>query len=233
MPTDPRKRQKRLERRATRRKDKKQGVAQAHGGGLPAQLSAACQFPVLHCWISNSLEPEGIGWVVLSRAFPNGQVAAVSFLVDLYCLGVKEAFAEVLHRTAYDSKYVRKINTNMPSRSVPPAEARKLLEDAVTYARGLGLAPHADYQQALLLFGDADAAQSNAHWEFGKDGKPFFISGPRDGPERCRHIISTLLKSCGGPGGFDFLIRVNPEDMDRYLPAGARLMPKKDEETQP
>src|SRR5205823_5430279 len=141
----PRKRQKKLEKRAAARKQKKQSVVRSQSAGLPGQLTAAARFPVLNCWISDSLGPNGIGWVVLSRELPNGQVAVVSFLVDRYCLGVKDVWAEVLHRTAYNNKYVRKVNTDMPSRSVGPAEARKLVEQAVEYARAIGLSPHPDY----------------------------------------------------------------------------------------
>src|SRR5262245_15401924 len=128
MPSDPRRRQKKLERRSTRRKEKKHLQVREHSAGLAERLTEAARFPVLHCWIGDSLKEQGIGWVVLSRELPNRQVAAVSFLVDPYCLGVKGAFAEVLDRSSYDGKYLRKMTREMPSRSVSPAEARKLLE---------------------------------------------------------------------------------------------------------
>ena len=84
-------------------------------------------------------------------------------------------------------------------------DARKLLEEAVAYARSIGFQPHADYLTALRLFGDVAAADSQATFEFGKDGKPFFESGPYDTPERCRRIITTLTNTCG-PGNFDFMV---------------------------
>jgi hypothetical protein len=204
MPADPRKRQKKLERRAAKRKEKKHSVIRSQSSGLPGQLSAASKFPVLNCWI---VEEDGIGSLHLSRAFPNGQVAAANFLVDRWCLGIKDTWAEVLHRTAYDEKYLRDRGADLPPpRHLKPEDARKLLEDAVEYARGLGFAPHADYSKAVLLFGDIDPAQSTAEFEFGKDGKPFFVSGPNDTPERCKQIVATLLNNCG-PGNFDYLIR--------------------------
>src|SRR5262245_10068756 len=182
MPADPKKRQKKLEKRAAKRKEKKHQVIRVQSAGLPAQLSAAARFPVLNCWIGNTLESQGLGPVLLSRVFPNGQVAVALFLVDRYCLGVKDAFGEVLSRADYDNKYLRKMASTSPSRSVSPAEARKFLEEAVAYAQGLGLAPHPDYARALLLFGDVNPADSDATFTFGKDRKPFFINGPNDTP---------------------------------------------------
>jgi hypothetical protein len=182
MAADPKKRQKKLEKRAAKRKEKKHQVARVQSAGLPAQLTAAARLPVLNCWIGDSLESQGLGPVGLSRVFPNGQVAVALFLVDRFCLGVKDAFEEVLSRADYDNKYVRRMATQSPAHSVKPAEARKLLEEAVAYARGLGLAPHPDYARAMLLFGDVNPAESDATFEFGKDGKPFFISGPTTRP---------------------------------------------------
>jgi hypothetical protein len=205
MPSDPRKRQKKLERRAAKRKQKKHSVVRAQSSGLPGQLSAASKFPILHCWISRSEESEGMGTVLLSRQLPSGQVAVATFLVDRDCLGIKDAWAEVLHRTDYDEKFVRKLPSEIAMRDVPPAEARKLLEQAVEYAHGIGFQPHPDYHKAVLLFGDVDPAQSDATFEFGKDGKPLFVAGPYDSPERCRQVIAILMNHCG-PGNFDYII---------------------------
>jgi hypothetical protein len=205
MGNDPRKRQKKLERRAAKRKEKRHVRVREQSGGLAARLSAAAAYPVLHSWIGDDIQENGIGWVVLSRAMPNGSVAVASFLVDGYCLGVKDALAEILPRSEYDSKYLVKMMKDMPSRSVEPAEARKLLEHAVAYARKIGLSPHPDYARAMILFGDVDAADSDAHFQFGKDGKPFFVNGTNDTPQRCQQILAILNKTCG-EGQFDFLI---------------------------
>src|SRR4051812_37494402 len=108
MPTDPRKRQKKLERRNARRKEKRHVQVREASAGLASQLSAASRFPVLHCWISKTLDDEGLGWVLLSRQTPSGDVAVVVFLVDRYCLGVKDTHGEVLGRFSYDQKYTQK-----------------------------------------------------------------------------------------------------------------------------
>jgi hypothetical protein len=218
MANDPRKRQKKMERRATKRKEKKHVRVREQSAGLSERLSAAAAFPILHCWITDSVDTNGIGWVVLSRELPHGSVAVATFLVDIYCLGVKNVVAEILLRPAYDSKYLRKMTSDMPSRRVAPAEARKLLEEAVAYARGIGLSSHPDYAKTMVLFGDVDAADSDAHFEFGKDGKPFFISGPNDTLERCKQIVAILSKTCGS-GQFDYVVHLLPPSVEEGSPA--------------
>ena len=211
MASDPKKRQKKLERRAAKRKEKKHELVRAQSAGLAERLTAAAHFPVLDCWISGLLETHGLGWVVLSRAFPNGQVAVANFLVDRYCLGVKNIHAEVLGRFTYDAKYTHGMAQKMDLEPVPPADARKLVEQAVAYARRLGFAPHADYARAARLFGSIDAAESRAEFEFGKDGKPCFISGPNESPRRCREIMTILGKH--GPDSFDYVVSISPDSM--------------------
>jgi hypothetical protein len=209
MGTDPRKRQKKQERKAAKRKEKKHELVRQQHLGLADRISAAARYPVLQCFIPDSLEDQGIGWVLLSRELPGGQVAVVTFLVDTYCLGVKDVVFEVLGRSAYESKYARKLRTEIPSHSAEPAEACKLLTDAVAYARGIGLPPHPDYAKATHFFAGINPADSNAQFQFGKDGKPFFVGGPRDTQERCERILAILNRTCG-PDGFHFLLPAGP-----------------------
>jgi hypothetical protein len=205
MPTDPRKRQRKLERRSGKRKEKQHVVAREQAGGLAQRLTAAVKYPVLHSRVSDVLWTQGIGQVLLSRALPNGTVAVAVFLVDRYCLGVKDAFGAVLGRSSYDERFVRQTRAQFVMQDVTPAAARKIVENSVAYAHDGGLPPHADYQKVKILFGDINASECQEEFEFGKDGKPFFVAGPHDGPARCRQIVNILTRTCG-PDGFHYLI---------------------------
>jgi hypothetical protein len=212
MPTDPRKRQKKLERRAAKRQEKKHHLVRAQAAGLGGRLAAAAKAPVLHCWVAENLWSQGLGPVHLSRALPNGFVAVAVFLVDRYCLGVKNAIADIVSRSTYEAQFVRKTLSQFSLREISPATARKFVETAVDYARDLGFAPHTDYHKAKLLFGDIDASQATEALEFGKDGKPFFFAGPHDTPQRCRQIINTLTRKLG-PNGFHFVIPARGDEL--------------------
>jgi hypothetical protein len=215
MAQDPRKRQKQKERKAARRKEKRQQLAREFVPGLGDKLSAATKYPVLHSRFSDELWSQGIGSVLLSRELPDHSVVVSLFLVDRWCLGVKDAFAEVLSRSAYDSKYVQTRRPGSALQDVTPAAVRKFVEEAVAYAAGLGFQPHPDYQKAKLLFGDIDAGACQDEFEFGKDGKPFYFAGPHDSSQRIRQIVNTLMHKLG-PDGFHFVVPYgNPAD---YLP---------------
>lgn len=219
MAIDPRKRQKKQEHRAAQRKSKQQQLARAKHAGLGERLAAAAQYPILHSWATLDVWTQGLGWLCLSRVLPNGSVAYAVFLVDRYCLGVKNAMADITSRFDYDTRVVRKMHGTFRSKQLYPACARKLVEEAIAYARALGLHPHADYDQAKLLFGTIDASECTDTFEFGKDGKPFFIAGPKDTPERCQKVLQTLLESCGVEG-FHYLVPLT--DPSRVLPEALR-----------
>jgi hypothetical protein len=205
VPPDPRKRQKQQQRKAAKRKAKHQQLTRQKSAGLAERLDAAAQYPILHCWVSDDVWNEGMGYVLLSRQLPSGHIAFGLFLVDRYCLGVKNAMAEIVPRATYDRRIVQEMFAKFAAKSMAPAAARKLVEGSVEYARALGFHPHPDYARARPLFGDIDPAESAEQFEYGKDGKPLFIAGPHDGPARCRQILNTLIQSCG-VDGFHYLL---------------------------
>lgn len=204
MSADPRKKQKKLAKHAAKRKAKHHALVKVRNAGLAERLDGAVRYPVLHSWVSSTLWSEGIGSVVLSRELPNSHVAFAVFLVDRYCLGVKDAWGEVVASSAYEERIVRGVGRTGTPETFSPEALRKLVEDAVAYAEALGLPPHADYHRVKAIFGDIDAGACPDEFEFGDDGQPFFVAGPHDTPVRCRRILTALEKCCG-VGNFHYL----------------------------
>ena len=190
--------------KASRRKAvvaEKRKTETATKGGGQAQVAVATRAPVKACIVSDRLFAEGIGQLVLARTLPSGMVAASFFLLDVWCLGVKDAFFAVMTPQKFGDRK-DELSRQQPFTDIDPSIARKLLHDAAMYAAGLGLAPSEDFAQAEAIFGDIPIAMET--FPFGKNGKPFFICGPHDSPTRIRHILATLAKRAG-PDGFDFI----------------------------
>jgi GNAT superfamily N-acetyltransferase len=201
MAADQKRRQKQLQRKQAKRKEKHRLLVKRKNRGLAEQLSeAAAKAPILHSFIAEAVWEEGLGNVLISRALPDNRVAMGCFLVDRYCLGVKDAFARILVKAEYQHKFLPHMEERIDLIEVEPATVRRLVEDSVEYARHLGFSPHEDYHRAKAIFGDIDPAAADEEFEFGQDGKPFFVSGPYDTPERCYRILSILEHSCGRDG---------------------------------
>ena len=216
MSQDPKKRQKKLEQKKAKRKSKKQDIARKSGGGLVAEMKEAANCPIYECWRGDNMFETGMGQVLVSRKLPDGNIAVSVFLIDVYCLGVKDAFCSILGRFQYSQKFAPH-NMRYTPEPMEPADARKLVEGAVAFARNCGLSAHPDYNKARLIFGDIKAEESTAEFEFGKDGKPYFVNGPHDSQTRCKQVIS-ILKNTLGEGNFDFTL-MGPKVVGDALPA--------------
>jgi hypothetical protein len=229
MAANQKRRQKQLERKKAKRKQRHRQLVRQKNRGLAEQLSeAAVKAPILNCYLSESLRDDSFGYVIVSRQLPHDQVAVASFLVDRHCLGVKDAFATIMVRAEYREKFLRRYEGHCELIETSPATARRLVEDVVEYTRRLGLNPHEDYHRAKAIFGDIDPAEADEQFEFGQDGKPLFVAGPHDTPERCYRILSTLEHSCGRDG-FNFIVPF-VEGLPEGLRGGLRLVSSRGEE---
>ena len=164
----------------------------------------AAKFAVSSCGVSSNIFNIGIGYALLSRRLSPDRIAVSTFMVDVYCLGVKNAFyRELSHDQFYD--LVHGLNTSSGLVDVEPEYACKLVSEAVDYAENFGFAPHEDYPVAAALFGDIDATLCTDEFVFGKDGKPFYIAGPRDTPAKIRTIMKKLTDNLGEEN-FEFIL---------------------------
>lgn len=161
--------------------------------GMATEWVAAAHAPIAEVYAPENLFEIGIGSVWFSRKLDDGRYALSVFLVDTFCLGVKNAMYAILEPERY-SVHLENFLHVSEEEFVPqePAYVRKLVESAIVYARGLGLEPHADYKIAKEIFGDVLASDSDAVFHFGRDGHPFYIPGPGDTPSEQRRVMKQL-----------------------------------------
>ncbi|ASC71358.1 uncharacterized protein XM38_023100 [Halomicronema hongdechloris C2206] len=133
-----------------------------------------------------------------------------SYLVDYWCLGVKDAMGpQRLNQTQYTAMVEKAYdNFHQSSRVISLAQAQAVVLGAVDYAARLGLAPHPGFEQARSHLGVPE--QPLPALSFGRDGKPYYISGPYDDPQ---HVIACLTQSVG-EGNFDYLVAAEPPMSD-------------------
>jgi len=208
MATSQNQRLRRMSEKASRRKalvaEKRNADMVMIGGRKNHQIIETARSPIKACVVADRLFADGIGWVVLGRNLASGLVGASFFLVDVWCLGVKDAFFRVMSQHKFEEQMNASSRDQMLV-DIDVSLARKLLHDSVAYAGSFGLAPSEGFIEAEAIFGDIPMAMQT--FPFGKDGKPFYVSGPNDSPARIRRIVDTLVQHVG-PGGFDYLAHV-------------------------
>jgi hypothetical protein len=174
------------------------GAAEAKGT-LAQQARRASAAPLHSCLVQSGLFERGAGMVILTRKTGLRGLAAGGFLVDAYCLGVKDAFFREAEEAEFET-FLDGMEEAAPFEAVDPSYARKLLRDAVAYARSLGLEPNADYAAVEPLFGDIDADACEAQFQFGYEGKPLYVPGPSESPTQIRRRLDHLLRRLGDDG---------------------------------
>ncbi|MDQ3153485.1 MAG: helix-turn-helix domain-containing protein, partial [Actinomycetota bacterium] len=188
--------------------------------------AAADPDPVVGCWVSPGWstgltvachedwrEPdppqhgaEGLTGVIVARRARPQRVSVCGYLVDTYCLGVKNALGpETMNDRdlpAFRRGFFAAFEGAGEPLAAPLEMARHLVWGAVDHARQLGFEPHRDFDPAAGHLGGP--WQDTSAITFGRDGVPFYISGPHDNPNA---VLRTLTRSVG-EDGFDFLAAV-------------------------
>jgi hypothetical protein len=190
-------------RKAILAERRKQEGAAGSISSLPPQAAA---LPIRECLLTDSLFKDGIGMLILARGGTMGPMNVAIFLLDAYCLGVKDLILQTVDSYQLP-QLIHRLAGAVPLRAVDPAYARKLLHDLVHWAANLGFQPPREFVAAERLFGSIDAQNCNATFEFGKDGKPFYVSGPTESPATVRRRMNHLLARLG-PDGFHSMVRI-------------------------
>jgi hypothetical protein len=209
VPRNEKRRQQALQRQAAKRKQKQQALRRQQQGAPSSPrgiVRRAAHWPVYECLITRDWQQtEQITQAIVARRSPNGEIAAGVFLIDLACLGVKNAFASAFETLAeYDELRQGTQSTQKMVRADLNLVA-KVIREALAYARRLGFSPHPDYYMAAPLLEGADPDAVDTPVPLGKDGKPFFVAGPHDNVPR---IMAQLAKAVG-PGNFDVVAPID------------------------
>ena len=177
--------------------------AEALEASLPARVLRAADAPIQHCFLTESVFDIGMGTLVLARGATRHHVALSSFLIDTFCLGIKDVMFESVESEVFEI-YMDAMDAGSPVVSVDPSYARKLLCDLAAWSQSIGFAPHQDFAAVERMFGDVSADASDAVFQFGRDGKPVYIPGPNDTALLIQRRIEQLQKYLGDDGfGFE------------------------------
>ena len=214
MTQDAKKRQKSLQRKAAKRKQKLNQLSQLTPLSVRTILRQSGDWPLREVLVSeNWTDPKELVQVLIARQSAANQIAVGLFLVDLACLGVKNGYARLVNSFSEYQKLRQEILDRQLLISADLNLAAKIIQTGLAYARQFGFEPHPDYYEALWVLGQADpAACLETIPVRGPEGKPFFIAGPYDNAEK---IIARLTKAVG-PDGFNYMVAISP-DTEFYL----------------
>jgi hypothetical protein len=168
---------------------------------------------IFECLINPDWKERGIANVVVARKHTNGNVTAAIYLVDLFCLGVKDTMYLFNEIEAVYREKLQPIEDVNPFIKIEYILAHNIIFAANEFAGDYGFNPHKDFNSVTkyLLEEDNDDIEL-IDIECGQDGKPSYFQGVDDNKATVARILNQLERTAGR-GNFNFTIE---EDFRKY-----------------
>jgi hypothetical protein len=167
-------------------------------------IKKAKQFTIYECLVNTDWQGKGLAHILFSRKQPDNELIIGVFLVDIYCLGIKNAFCNANISLEEYEKLKFRMSQESSLIACDPKLANRIIYGAIEYARTLGFEPQKDFALSRFILDEPSDADLLFDVEFGKDGKPLYIAGPNDNVD---HVIKQLSKKVG-EGNFHYLLPV-------------------------
>jgi hypothetical protein len=175
-------------------------------GGHQLGLAEAAPWRIFECLISSCWrDTTALTTILIAKEPPFGGVVTCVFLVDLGCLGPKQAFVSQFQtKRQYAAGFRASMTAQEPMVSATYSLVAKIIRESIRYAKGLGFATPQAVQKSLSALGPLEAADEclESIPVGGPDGKPFYMAGPDDDVDE---VMGTLMRKCG-PGKFTFTV---------------------------
>ncbi len=173
----------------------------------------ARNLPIGKCYIAPpDWQESGMAHIIITRVRPNGNLVLCSFLVDTFCLGVKDANYHENITPEKVQDYLYKCKIGMGLEEISYNEAHNIIYGAIAFAEEGGIKPTKDFDPAGYILEEDTDDIPLIEYEFGKNGKHFLIVHPDRKDMPYFHI---LKKNLGD--NFDFILPCGEEvDDEKY-----------------
>jgi hypothetical protein len=136
---------------------------------------------------------------MLTRGVSSGCLAMGAFLLDTFCLGIKDVMFRTIDGNEFDA-LLEAMDASAPLSPIDPAHGRKLLGDLAAWATSLGFPPHRNFAAVERLFGTVNANKCSVEFRFGRGGTPLYMPGPSESPKQVRRRLEHLEERFGNVG---------------------------------
>ena len=181
--------------------------------------------PIGKCYIAPpDWQESGMAHIIVTRVRPSGNLVMAAFLVDTFCLGVKDAGYHENIPTSDFEEYLNNYKKGMGLKEISYDEAHNIIYGAMAFAEESGIKPAKEFDPAGYILEEDTDDIPLIEYDFGKNGKHFLIVNSDRKEMPYYHI---LKKNLGDD--FEFVLPYGEADEEDYeedeksLPAGATL----------
>ena len=193
----------------------------AKNNNSPKQLSPenyirqkARNLPIYECLINPDWKYKGMATVSVARKHANGNITAGVFLVDLCCLGIKDAFY-FFNTEESEYKEIVTRSGKVFLTTIDYVLAHNIIFAAIEFAEEFGFKPHKDFALAKYILEEDTEDIEVIEIECGKNGIPFYTQGPSENDHQANRIIAQLERTAGA-GNYRFITASDIEDEGEF-----------------
>ena len=160
------------------------------------------------CYVSDDIEAMGEGHVIVTRKHTGGKISMAVYLVDIWCVGVKDSFYRL---RLEDYEFEDMIGTyHFGLRECSYHEAHNWIYGAIAFAEEAGIKPDKSFIVTQYMLEEDDDNIPLIEYEYGKNGKHTLVTHSR--LEASRYL--PLLEKNLGEGNYDFILNAGDADFD-------------------
>lgn len=179
-----------------KKKSKNKGKGQQQPALSPHRFmrEKARTLPIGKCYIAPpNWQESGMAHVIVTRVRPSGNLVMATFLVDTFCLGVKDAgYYENMTPSDFE-EYLDNCKKGMGLEEISYNEAHNIIYGAIAFAEEGGIKPAKDFDPAGYILEEDTDDIPLIEYDFGKDGKHLLIVNPDRKEMPYYHILKKNL----------------------------------------
>lgn len=118
---------------------------------------------------------DGLGYVIVIREHTGGKKSFAVYMVDRWCVGVKDTFFNVRQDDDSIDELLSRVG-EYRLQEVSYNEAHNMVWGAVDYAEEAGIKPHKDFATTQYFLEEDTDEIPLIEYEFGKDGKHYLVA---------------------------------------------------------
>jgi len=157
--------------------------------------------PIEACLITEDWKNAGICNVIIARRHKKGNLTIGLYLVDIYCLGLKDTSYRFGISTDEFDYFKKSLGGIIECDYVL---AHNIIYGGIAFAGDYGFKPHKDFAVTQFILEEDTEDVELIDIDFGLNGLPCFMRGPYDDNIKVRNIEANLER-IAGPGNYKIL----------------------------
>ena len=166
--------------------------------------------PVARCYMSKDWQKAGLANVLVARRHPQGTFTFGYYLVDTYCLGLKDSNYRFSLSEGEFEDYMSHLLIEGFMQEVNYEEAHNLIYGAIAFAEEAGIEADKSFALTQYLLEEDTEEVPLVDYEFGRGGQHFLVANSRLEASRYLPLLEKNL-------GADFKYSIADEGMDEDL----------------